>query len=551
MRSDASASHAIRIPCISDSTPGRPCRPRIERDGTLSLSLTTTPAMSGNPEFAEIIEFLSPLSWTLYGATCGLLLLYGLNNYVLVGILLRSASPRAREQREAAAAERVRRFRARHDSRDDLPRVLTQLPIFNEMNVAERVIRAAAAIDYPKDRHRIQVLDDSTDETAGIVDAAAAELQSAGHRVDVVRRPTREGFKAGALKHGLEQSDARYIAIFDSDFVPRADFFTRTLPHLVEQPDVGLVQTRWGHINGDQNGLTRAIALGIDGHFAVEQTARSRGGLFLNFNGTGGVWKREAIEDAGGWQADTLTEDMDLSYRAQLAGWRIDYLPDITTPAEIPASFTAYRAQQFRWAKGSIQTALKILPRLIRAPVSAFKKVQGAFHLTQYFIHFALAVLAILTLPIAFVPAARPPMWFWWIVGVPVIVATLGPTIMFLTAQYTLRGRDWWRSLAVLPNLLVVGFGSSISNTHAVLEAFAKRPSGFLRTPKQGDRASKKYALPKTFVPWIEIGASLYCLTSLLTAVSQDQFGMAFFLIIFTLGYAVMGTFSLAEYARM
>jgi len=495
-----------------------------------------------------------PLSfslWGLYGLGCLVLLVYGLNNYVMVGLFLRRGFGPARtrrlrhaRQREAAFAQQLR------DNPGEAPLVLTQLPIYNEYNVAERVMRAAAAIDYPPARHHIQVLDDSTDETTAIVDAAAADLRKAGHWVEVVRRANRHGFKAGALREGMARSDAQYIAIFDSDFIPEPGFLKRTLPQLLANPAAALVQTRWGHINEHESWLTRAICLGVDGHFSIEQPARAWNGLCLNFNGTAGIWRRDAIVSAGGWQDDTLTEDMDLSYRAQLGGWRIVYLPDVVTPAEIPNTFTAFKSQQFRWAKGSIQTALKILPRLMRSRLSPFQKLQGAFHLTQYFIHAGLVSIAVLTLPVALLPLIEPPPWFWVLIGAPVIFAAVGPSLLFLVSQYVIRGRQWWRSLAILPSLIVVGFGSSICNTRAVIEALSGHNSPFVRTPKRGSATRKKYALPRSFLPWLEIFAGLYCLTALTAALSFGRGGMAVFLAVYVLGYLVVGSSSLAERLR-
>ena len=339
------------------------------------------------------------------GASVGLFL-YGANCYVMLALFLRSHRASAR-----AAARTIAEAEARFVHPEGLPLVTTQIPLFNEANVAERAIRAAARIDYPCDRHEIQVLDDSTDETREIVDRTVRELQARGHCIVVLRRTDRTGFKAGALAAALRVATGEFLAIFDADFVPPPRFLRDTLPFFLADDRMGLVQARWGHLNADDSVLTRAQAIGIDGHFTVEQSARTFNGLLMNFNGTAGIWRRRAILDAGGWSADTLTEDLDLSYRAQLAGWRTHFLSELEVPGELPDGVAAFKSQQFRWAKGSIQTAKKLLPRLWRdRDRSVWVKIQATLHLTHYAVHPLMLVVALFTLPAMLVfPAVFSP----------------------------------------------------------------------------------------------------------------------------------------------
>lgn len=335
-------------------------------------------------------EVLVPAVLGIYFTAALALLIYGLNCYVLVALFLR------RRGAAAAARDRVRARFGDLATHPDAPRVTTQIPIYNEYNVAARVIEAACRLRYAPGRHEIQVLDDSDDETHNLVRRIVADHRRAGHDITVVHRRRRLGFKAGALHEGMRSAKGELFAIFDADFVPSSDFLQRTVPFFLDRPDVGLVQTRWGHLNRAHSLLTRAQAMGIDGHFMVEQSARAWNDLVLNFNGTAGLWRRSAIAAAGGWQGDTLPEDLDLSYRARLAGWHAVYLPDVVVPAEIPEDVNAFKSQQFRWAKGSMQTARKLLPRLLAAPLPWFTKVQAVLHLTHYVVHPLMLLLALL-----------------------------------------------------------------------------------------------------------------------------------------------------------
>jgi glycosyltransferase involved in cell wall biosynthesis len=367
---------------------------------------------------------------------------------------------------------------------DPLPMVTVQLPLFNERYVAARLLAAAGALDYPAERLEIQILDDSTDDTTAIAAEVARGLTERGCKVVHIHRDERSGFKAGALAAGLKEALGEFIAIFDADFVPPPDFLRTTLLHFAE-PGVAVVQARWGHLNRDFSLLTIAQSLGIDGHFGVEQTARARSGLLLNFNGTAGVWRKAAILDAGGWADDTLTEDLDLSYRAQLRSWRIVYRPEIVCPAEIPVVITGFKTQQRRWAKGSIQTARKLLPAVWRSPLSLWKKYQASIHLTYYMIHPLMLLSMLLSIPLR--AAADPVVGSsaWGFLGVAFAVATLGPGTMLVYAQHALD-TAWWRRAWQLPTILVIGVGMAWTTSLAVLDAFWRRDLEFVRTPKFG-----------------------------------------------------------------
>ena len=425
------------------------------------------------------------------------------------------------------------------------PSVTVQLPIFNERFVIERLIDAAAALDYPPDRLSIQVLDDSTDETARLAQARVAYYREQGLNIVYLPRKDRSGFKAGALAHGLTTAPGDFIAVFDADFVPPRDFLRRVMPYFAE-PKVGMVQARWGHLNAKHSSLTRAQALTLDGHFIVEQTARSRAGLLMNFNGSAGVWRRECIQDAGGWQADTVAEDLDLSYRAQLAGWQLRYLPDVVAPAELPPLLMAFKRQQFRWAKGSIQCLRKLGGRLLASSLSPWRKLQGLLHLSGYLLHPLMLALVLLGLPLIFVcdPGTLP-------LGA-LGVAGFAPVIVFALSQWDAYP-DWWQRFAYFPVLVLLGGGVALNNTWAVIEALVGRnPTLFLRTPKfhtEGESAGRvnqggSYDLPVDWTTWGELALAFYCLVEALIAFSRAP-GLAPFLMMYALGYTYTAGLSL------
>ncbi|MCH6257137.1 glycosyltransferase [Puniceicoccaceae bacterium K14] len=433
----------------------------------------------------------------------------------------------------------------------DLPVITTQIPIYNEFNVAERIIRTVAAMDYPKDRHHIQVLDDSDDETVTIVDRVCHELHKDGYDVEVLRRDNQSGFKAGALKEGMKTVKGEFIAIFDADFVPPKDFLWRCLAQFRNHPERGLVQARWGHLNRNENMLTKAVAVGIDGHFVIEQPARSWNGLFLNFNGTAGLWRRETIEDAGGWRAVTLTEDLELSYRAQLKGWSIYFHHDLVVPAEIPATYEAFKSQQFRWAKGSIQTALLTLPRVLKAKLPFAVKFNAALHLTQYSMHVCMLLVALLSVPILIgLSQAQANLSLWWLIALfPLITASIGPSRLYMVSQAA-QGRSVWQNLKMLPFLMITGFGISISNTHAVIDAIRGINSPFVRTPKKGQAQKKSYSVKRNNLPWIESAMGVYTFGSLILALATAKIFLAPYLFLYSLGFFTVGLSSLQERRR-
>ena len=364
-----------------------------------------------------------------------------------------------------------------------------QLPIYNELYVVERIIDAAAALDYPADRLRIQVLDDSTDETVALAAARVAYHAGRGRRIAHVRRPTRAGFKAGALDHGLALTDGEFIAIFDADFVPAPDFLRRTVPYFGPDARLGVVQTRWGHLNEEYSLLTELQAFALNAHFFVEQVGRRAGGHFINFNGTGGVWRRACIADAGGWHADTLTEDLDLSYRAQLRGWQFGYLPQVTAPAELPAAMDALKSQQFRWTKGAAETARKHLGRVLRAPLPLATKLHATFHLLNSTVFVAILLMAVLSVPLVFVRGSVPQLRPVFRVAAGFLLAFL-PLIYYYYSAWRLAGgagRGGWASFAwKFPLFLAVSMGLSLHNARAVVLGLRGQRSAFIRTPKLG-----------------------------------------------------------------
>ncbi len=427
------------------------------------------------------------------------------------------------------------------------PRVTVQLPIYNERYVVERLIDACATLDYPRDRLQIQVLDDSDDATTPIAHARVEHHQRRGVDIQLVRRTHRGGYKAGALAHALPAARGEFIAIFDADFVPTPDFLKQTIPHLVAEPGLGMAQTRWSHLNADYSALTRAQAIALDGHFVIEQAARAANQLFLNFNGSGGVWRRACIEDAGGWHADTLSEDLDLSYRAQMRGWKFLFLPDVTAPAEIPPQIHAFKRQQFRWAKGSTQCLLKLGPRLARAcGTPPLKRAQGLLHLSGYLMN-PLMLLVVLTLMPLLALGLRPPeplMYF--------SLVTLGPTTLYAVSQRALY-RDWRARFAYFAVLLLLGIGIAWNNSLAVLAAITGRQNTFRRTPKfRVERdddawATKEYALSFGWEALGELGLALYAGVGALIAWQQNLVWALPYLLLYAAGFGYTGLLSLAH----
>ena len=421
-----------------------------------------------------------------------------------------------------------------------LPKVTMQLPIFNEVYVAERLLRSVSEVEYPRELLQIQVLDDSTDETRQITTLCAEELRQRGFNVQLIHRVDRTGFKAGALSAGLDAAEGEFLCILDADFVPQKDLLKRTV-HFFTDPKVGMIQTRWGHLNRGYSLLTRMQAIFLDGHLLLEQTARSRSGRFFNFNGTAGLWRRSCIQQSGGWQADTLCEDLDLSYRAQLAGWKFVYLADVVTPAELPVDMNGFKSQQHRWTKGSVQTCKKLLPTIWRSQLPFPIKLEATGHLMSNFAYLLLAFLCILLHP----SAGPPQSWLrTFLVDVPFFLAASAPVAVFyICAQRELHPLTWMRQLLFLPCLLALGIGLSLNNARAVLEALINHKSDFTRTPKYGiERKSQKwrsckYRPLKSAVPLVELGFAIYFTYFVVFAIVHGQFLSVPFLVMFQAGF--------------
>lgn len=476
----------------------------------------------------------------------GALAVYGVHLYILLYLFRRRNKGKAAEQREY-----VEHYLATEPS-DNWLGVTSQIPIYNEAEVAARVIRAVAAIDYPAGKHTIQVLDDSTDETRFLVDRTVRRLRQQGVDIEVIRREKRTGFKAGALREGLAKSRHPLVAVFDADFVPPPDFLKRATPLLARDERLACLQGRWSHLNADESWLTRAQSVGIDGHFAVEQGARAWNNLLMNFNGTAGVWRKAAIDDpaVGGWSDDTLTEDLDLSYRAQLAGWKIDYCLDLSCPAELPNTINALKAQQRRWATGSIQTAVKLLPRIWRSPIRLAQKLEATLHLTHYSVSLWMVILALMARPMLLAIDPLPYTWCFVAGWVMVLFSSLAPPMVYGYARYSLGGG--WTGLTTVPALMVLGTGLSISNTLAVIRGLFTRGGEFVRTPKSGStqagRSVSRYKARRNRSLWfVEMLLGAYCLANWAIYMTVDHIAFSVFLGVYAVGYLTIGWISRPE----
>ena len=479
----------------------------------------------------------------LYAVCSVMLLAYGMQCYLLTFLFLKQRKSKTAQQRST-----MKYFDAITDE-CEYPKVVTQLPMYNEKTVAVRAIEAAAAMDYPRSRHEIQVLDDSNDETRTYVDDTVARLQMQGVRVSVIRRKDRVGYKAGALQNGLNHTEAEFVAIFDADFVPTPSFLKHSIAFFIGKPKLGLVQGRWGHLNAKASLITRGQAMGIDGHFMVEQAARSWNGLFMNFNGTAGVFRRTAIESAGGWHHDTLTEDMDLSYRMQLTDWQTEYVPDSEVRAEIPEDINAFKSQQFRWAKGSIQTAIKILPLLIKKRIPPFKFIQAVLHLTHYVVHPLMLIMALLSMPVLLLVKVTMMPALFAVVVFAMVLATSGPSTMYMVSQHYL-GNTGFRKMLLIPAMMLLGTGLAVSNGKAVLEALFNMKSPFLRTPKKGEAKSTAYRSRKDFTGIVELALGAYCLLSFYMFFGYSNFVVSPFLMLYASGFMFVGSISLIHFRK-
>ncbi len=472
----------------------------------------------------------------LYFFTLVILAIMGFHRYVMVWLYFRHKD---KKPSPAPLPER-------------LPRVTIQLPIFNEMYVLERLLESVTAIRYPKDLLEIQVLDDSTDETTAIASLAVERYRAQGFDIHYLHRVDRTGYKAGALDAGLKTATGEFVLIFDADFVAPQDMLEKTLGHFAD-PKVGMVQARWGHINRDYSLLTEVQSIMLDGHFIMEHGARSRGGRFFNFNGTAGVWRREVIADAGGWQHDTLTEDLDLSYRAQSRGWRFVYLPDLVAPAELPVEMNAFKTQQQRWAKGSVQVCKKLLPRILASRLPWREKVEATFHLTANLAFPLMLLLSALMFP-AMVLRYSMGWAEMFVVDLPIfLAATASVCAFYAISQKEQFPKTWKSKLKYIPAVLGIGMGISINNAIAVLEALFGKQSEFTRTPKYriegagDDWKTKLYKGKANWIPYAELGVACYFTFVNLYALTYGLVGTLPFIALFQWGFLYTSGMSLAQ----
>src|ERR1051326_7579097 len=464
-----------------------------------------------------------------------ILAIYGWHRYYLVYVYMRN-----RDKQPKATTPL-----------DPPPTVTIQLPLYNEMYVAQRLIEAVCKIEYPRQLLEIQVLDDSTDETCEVAELAVRRCASQGIDIKYLHRTNRVGFKAGALEEGLKSARGEFVAIFDADFLPTADFLTRLMPHFADAK-VGMVQARWGHINQDYSLLTKIQAILLDGHFILEHGGRNRGGRFFNFNGTAGVWRRQAIDDAGGWEHDTLTEDLDLSYRAQLRGWQFVFVPTLIAPAEVPVEMNAFKSQPHRWAKGAIQTCRKLLPRILQSNLPLGVKVEAFFHLTANFNYPLMCVLSVLMFP-SMVIRYNMGWYEMLLIDIPLFFAATFSFCNFYTVCQREIHKDWRSRIKYVPFLMSVGIGLSINNTRAVFEALFHKDTDFARTPKYRIEAdadewvSKKYRQSVAIQPMIELLLGLYFTWTVFYALANGIYGTLPFLMLFQVGFLYTGLLSIVQ----
>ena len=434
----------------------------------------------------------------------------------------------------------------------ELPQVTIQLPIFNEQFVIDRLIEAVCAIEYPREKLEIQVLDDSTDETTAVASSIVDRYAALGHPIVYIHRTNRHGFKAGALDAGLKVAKGEFVAIFDADFVPPPDWLMKVIHHFAE-PEIGMVQTRWTHLNREYSMLTQIEAILLDGHFVMEHGARVRTGEYFNFNGTAGMWRRQAISDGGGWQHDTLTEDTDLSYRSQMAGWRFKYLPEVECPSELPIEMTAFKTQQARWAKGLIQTSIKILPQVFRSNTSRRNKIESVYHLTANLSYPLMVIMTAFIMPAMICRFYQG--WFQMLlIDFPLFTAsTFSIAVFYVMSERELFPRTWKKTVLYLPLLMAIGIGLTVTNTKAVMEALFGIKSAFVRTPKyrvaqKGEKSqAAKYRKRLKLAPWIELLLGFYFFLCILYTFSNQNYFTAPFLILFVVGYWYTGLMSLLQ----
>ncbi len=474
---------------------------------------------------------------TFYVIAMAFLALFGVHRYSLLYLYLRNRIPHPELPPQV----------------DGLPKVTVQLPIYNERYVIDRLLDSVVAIDYPRSLFEVQVLDDSTDDTSDMVAVKVESLRAAGHDIVQIRRSDRTGFKAGALQNGLEKAKGELVAVFDADFTPDPLFLRRVVPHFQDE-SVGMVQTRWDHLNRDYSLLTRIQSILLDGHFVVEHIARSRTGRFFNFNGTAGIWRKSCIESAGGWHFDTLTEDLDLSYRAQLKKWHFVYLDGVTSPAELPVEMNAFKSQQHRWAKGSIQTALKLLPEIWRSAVPLKVKVEATAHLSSNLAYAVMIIPVFLIFPVLILQASNEIYRAVFFYSVVFFASTLSVTLFYLAAEKRATGSAR-AALKYLPGLMSLGIGMTLNNARAVFEALARKSTPFLRTPKYNvvgrkDLWKKKiYKARWSTLSLIEMVLAVYFFVSVFYALTAGLYLAVPILLLFLFGFLYVGVLSMLHRA--
>jgi cellulose synthase/poly-beta-1,6-N-acetylglucosamine synthase-like glycosyltransferase len=486
---------------------------------------------------------LSFFDWALLIPYFGVLIIlsiYGLHRYETMRMYLKHRKRLPREPAQKFA---------------ELPRVTVQLPLYNERYVVARLLEEICKLEYPRELLQIQVLDDSTDETHPYTERLCYELAAQGHPIEYKHRRNRHGYKAGALQEGLASATGEFVAVFDADFLPPADFLLRTI-HFFADPEIGVVQTRWSYLNREYNILTQVEAMLLDGHFVLEHGARCGGGLFFNFNGTAGIIRRQMIDDAGGWQHDTLTEDSDLSYRAQLKGWRFVYLMGLDCPSELPIETYGFQVQQSRWAKGLTQVARKLLPAIFRASIPWRVKLEAFLHLTPNISYPLMIVVSALMMPVMIIRFYMG--WFQMVLlDLPLILASFFSIAAFyLLAQKELYPKTWWKSVFFLPMLMAAGVALTISNSRAVIEAIFGIQTSFARTPKYAigtekvKRAAQAYRRRSGLLPLIEIAVGSYFLFMVSWAIDSYNFLSVPFLMLFVSGYYWAGFTTLYQEYR-
>jgi cellulose synthase/poly-beta-1,6-N-acetylglucosamine synthase-like glycosyltransferase len=507
----------------------------------LAAPSATTRALRGlfDDTFANVHQ-MAWFDWAMlvpYFTVLVILSIYGVHRYDIIRTYFK--------YKKRATGEPLKRF-------ETPPPVTIQLPLYNERYVVERLIEETLKMEYPKGLLQIQVLDDSTDDTGPFAEALVERYKNMGYPIEYHHRSNRHGFKAGALQAGLETATGEFVAVFDADFCPPPDFLMRTIHHFADDT-VGVVQTRWSYLNRDYNFLTEVEAMLLDGHFILEHGARSRAGYFFNFNGTAGILRKSMIADAGGWQHDTLTEDSDLSYRAQLKGWRFVYVPGLDCPSELPVQMHGFQVQQSRWAKGLTQVAKKLMPAILKSDITRRQKIEAFLHLTPNFSYPLMIVVSALMLPVMIVRFYMGPFQMLYI-DLPLIVASFWSiSLFYIVAQRELYPKSWKRSLLLLPMLMAVGVGLTIINTRAVLEAIFGVETAFARTPKYNigggavNLENKKYRRRSGWLPYAEIGVGCYFVGMTVFAVETMNYFAVPFLLLFVLGYFWAGFGTLYE----